>query len=274
MKMLKTLLTGLLLSTLTGCATSLDTPDGNRWVETPEMPEELLKDGHLKYVTHYIGRGDKEKRNYSMLYDTDRKMALWVAYPLCRYYMKSNTSRTDKWTYDPDIAEGKQANLSKGIKGYDRGHQIPSADRLVSATANRQTFYFTNATPQEKKLNQGVWQNLEEKVRKWAARTDTLYVVTGAIPDKRNKSARKYAYDSDGEKMEVPTAYYKALARIDRRTGKATTIAFKLDNEAFPPRDFMKAAISVAELEGIIGYTLFPTLDATDKETFDRTLWK
>ena len=60
---------------------------------------------------------------------------------------------------------------------------MPSADRL-SRVANIETFYYTNMTPQKAALNQGMWENLEEKVRVWARSMDTLYVVTGCQVDR------------------------------------------------------------------------------------------
>ena len=85
--------------------------------------------------------------------------------------------------YDPSINPIYQANLSRGYhgNGLDRGHQMPSADRTASKAENATTFYYTNMTPQNSTLNQGMRANLEGKIRVWSAQTDTLYVVTGAM---------------------------------------------------------------------------------------------
>ena len=144
-----------------------DTPDKpsvsyTHWMETPTITDAQLKAPNLKYVTHYFTNGSKQVRNYSFLYDTDLKMAYWVAYPLCNYYTHKGVSRTDDWGYDPAFSTSEQPNMTKGIAGYDRGHQCPSADRLVCREANAQTFYFTNMTPQIGKFNQQVWANLED----------------------------------------------------------------------------------------------------------------
>lgn len=250
------------------------TPSANyiHWTETPTITDAELSASNIKYVTHYITDGSKQVRNYSMLYNTDLKMAYWVAYPLCNYYTRKNVSRTDDWGFDPLFPESEQPNLSKGISGYDRGHQIPSADRLVSREANVQTFYYTNMTPQIGRLNQQVWANLEDRVRAWSSNIDTLYVVTGAMPSAVGSTSVKYTQDYTGTKMCVPAYYFKALCRIDRETGIAYTIAFKFDNQAYTG-SYMNAALSVAELEKMTGFTFFPGISSQYKQSYDAAKW-
>ena len=254
-----------------------DTPDKpsvsyTHWMETPTITDAQLKATNLKYVTHYFTNGSKQVRNYSFLYDTDLKMAYWVAYPLCNYYTHKGVSRTDDWGYDPAFSTSEQPNMTKGIAGYDRGHQCPSADRLVCREANAQTFYFTNMTPQIGKLNQQVWANLEDQLRAWSSNIDTLYVVTGAMPSAVGSTSIKYTNDVSKKKICVPAYYFKALCRIDRESGIAYTIAFKFDNQAFNGT-FMNAALSVAELEQMTGFNFFPGIDSKYKQSFDKAKW-
>lgn len=254
-----------------------DTPDKpsvsyTHWMETPTITDAQLKATNLKYVTHYFTNGSKQVRNYSFLYDTDLKMAYWVAYPLCNYYTHKGVSRTDDWGYDPAFSTSEQPNMTKGIAGYDRGHQCPSADRLVCREANAQTFYFTNMTPQIGKLNQQVWANLEDQLRAWSSNIDTLYVVTGAMPSAVGSTSIKYTNDVSKKKICVPAYYFKALCRIDRESGIAYTIAFKFDNQAFNGT-FMNAALSVAELEKMTGFTFFPGIDSKYKQSYDKAKW-
>lgn len=210
----------------------------------------------------------KSLRNYCLLYDTDLKFAYWVAYPLFADVIKKGTNRTNAWGYDPSISSSLQANLSSGFNGgavYDRGHQLPSADRICDAATNRTTFYYSNMTPQiGKKLNQSIWANLEDKVRGWVSGTDTLFVVTGAMPPQNGTIERQKG-------MAVPAYYFKALARQVNKT--FYTIAFKMDNKAYSGTDYMSTAISVEELEQLTGFTFFPTLDAQAKK-LDKSKWQ
>lgn len=169
----------------------------------------------IDFFTHSTTAGGKNSRNYSFCWDYKNLVARWVAYPLSKDNIGSG-QRTNEWGLDPFLPRDDQPVLFRGYaKGnngfYDRGHQVPSADRL-SRSANVQTFYGTNMTPQDKELNAGLWNSLELKVREWARETDTLYVVSGCVTE----GSCYYVLDNEGKKVTVPLAYYKALLRYDR----------------------------------------------------------
>ena len=254
-------------------STETPTPTYTHWTETPTITAQQLKD--YKYISHYFSDNGKQVRSYSMLYDTQLKMAYWVAYPLCNYYTAKNVKRTNAWAYDPSLSSEEQATMKRGLNGYDRGHQIPSADRLVTREANEQTFYYTNMTPQiGKGMNQHIWQKLETAVRGWSSNIDTLYVVTGAMPTTPENTTISYTQDNDGKQIAVPKYYFKALCRINRATGEAQTIAFKLDNRAYPNGEsYMNHTLSVAELERMTGFVFFPMIREQDKQTYDKSKW-
>lgn len=69
---------------------------------------------------------------------------------------------------DPDY-DGAQADHAdyKG-SGYSRGHLVPAGDMKWDSLAMVESFYFTNCIPQETKFNNGKWNQLEEKTRRWA----------------------------------------------------------------------------------------------------------
>lgn len=238
--------------------------------ETPVVTEEQLNT--YKYITHFDPE-NKAVRNYSLLYDTNLKIAYWVVYPLCNYYTQKNSGRTDNWGYDPEISSSLQANMNKGLgSGYDRGHQIPSADRLRSAAMNTTTFYFTNMTPQVSNMNQQIWANLENQVRSWMSGTDTLFVVTGAMPTTTTDKTINYTSDNSGKQVAVPKYYFKALAR--KISGTFYTIGFKIENRTgYSANGYMNCALSVADLEKETGFTFFPSIDAQAKATLDKSKW-
>ena len=254
-------------------STETPAPTYTHWTETPTITAQQLKD--YKYISHYFSDNGKQVRSYSMLYDTQLKMAYWVAYPLCNYYTAKNVKRTNAWAYDPSLSSEEQATMKRGLNGYDRGHQIPSADRLVTREANEQTFYYTNMTPQiGRGMNQHIWQKLETAVRGWSSNIDTLYVVTGAMPTTPENTTISYTQDNDGKQIAVPKYYLKALCRINRATGEAQTIAFKLDNRAYPNGEsYMNHTLSVAELERMTGFVFFPMIREQDKQAYDKSKW-
>lgn len=254
-----------------------------------EIPETFEKDG-LEFFTHSMTIGSTKTRNYSFYWDYDNLVAPWVAYPLCDWNI-GRGNRSDAWGLDPLLPHTGQPVLVNGSYrggGFSRGHQIPSADRVVNRMANVQTFYGTNMTPQNYNFNGGIWANLEEKVRAWArktgatAGTDTLYVVTGCFVGNNPRKVYDNEYhgyvtleeldnksvfiDHNSVSVAVPEYYFKALLRYK-------------DNEAVGHKGFMGCAfwfenadkygnkiskemsISLSKLEEKLGYKLFVNLE-------------
>ena len=239
------------------------------WMELPAV----AKSTGYAYIAHRTNLNGNDVRNYSMWYDTQNRLALWVAYPLYKDMM-GESGRTDEWAYDPKMPKRYQAELysSYGVDGYDRGHQLPSADRTATVLLNESTFYFTNMTPQNSALNQGVWGTLEGKVRNWADGCDTLYVVTGAVLPQ--SGSIKYLQDNRGEDVAVPDAYYKVLLRYsaaDASTnGGYSAIGFWFENRAYSGTAVTaEYARSIDEIESLTGFDFFTNLNETVEQTIE-----
>lgn len=227
------------------------------WMEMP-----VVKEGsNLRFVTHDMQLGSSRVRNYSFLLDTDAYIALWVAYPLNKALIGSG-SRSDTWGLDPKVPRDCQSVIFTAYKGgFQRGHQLPSADRY---TDNASTFYGTNMTPQRGVLNENAWASLEGMVRNWSYQFDTLYVVTGADIN----GSRETALDNDGKSVTVPVGYFKALLGyrksatigITGTTGGYTGIAFYFEHRYYEDSQIMKNAMTIDELEARLGYDFFPNL--------------
>ena len=224
-----------------------------KWLELPATDDE-----NLYFITHDMERGGKTVRNYSCYYSPDDRLSVWVAYPLNKGLI-GDGDRTDDWGYDPKVPLKLQATLFKGYKGgYDRGHQLPSADRLTPGI-NETTFYFTNMTPQLGSLNQNAWASLEGMVRDWSRSVDTLYVVTGADI----RGATEVAYDNNGAACTVPEGYFKALLGYKKGssigTGGYVGIAFYFEHRSYN-NDIMNQSMTIDELENRLGYDFFVNL--------------
>ena len=223
------------------------------WLELPAMDDDALG-----YFTHSFEMGGNRYRNYSFGWSQDDCVALWVAYPLCKLYTNGNVGRTNEWAYDPLLGELSAAPFGGYGEELARGHQLPSADRQCCREANAQTFYGTNMTPQLNEHNEGIWADLEGKVRGYAKTSDTTYVVTGVVLEGSARTTR----DSDGKAITVPAAYYKALLRYS----KSSTIsvwaaaAFYTEHRNYGNTPFRELSMSVDELEEIIGIDLFANL--------------
>ncbi len=225
------------------------------WLELPAMTSTPGYD----FFHHKMTFGGRTERNYSFYYSYSDLVSLWVAYPLVKAHSTNASGRTNEWGFDPLIPSNKQPVLFNAYRGsYDRGHQLPSADRTADRSMNVSTFYFTNMTPQNNTLNGGVWATLENKVRGWASSSDTLYVVTGCVVD----GSTAKAYDNSGKAVTVPTGYYKAFLRY----AKNSTLGF--DGYMAGAVYFNHTAsatgqvMSVDALETRLGMDFFPNLTA------------
>lgn len=233
------------------------------WMELPAMSAD---DGKT-FVSHPMTIGRIPTRNYSLYWDRENLVAQWVAYPLNAWSIGTG-DRTDRWGYDPLIPEEDQPRLYGGYRGgYQRGHQIASADRL-QYDANVQTFYFTNMTPQLGELNGQIWADLEGSVRSWARSSDTLYVVTGCVTE----GSTDVAYDNDGKAVTVPVGYFKALLRYSRSStigysGYAGA-AFYLEHRGYSEAHVTaEMSMSIDELEEMTGIDFFVNLPDAIGET-------
>lgn len=222
------------------------------WMELPQVTNASAWHAHTTIIRF------NRSRDYSFSYNEPCLVSDWVAYPLYADFAKNRVDRSNSnWEKDPFIS--KQSNVSSGgsyefsTKGYDRGHQIPSADRAGGAMTNQHTFYCSNVTPQLHEFNGGVWEKLERAVRDWSASSDTLYVVTGCIADNTCETVK----DHDGQAVAVPKAYYKALLRL--KGGNYIAAGFYLKHEN-TTKEYKEFAMSVKDLEAKTGMNFFVNL--------------
>lgn len=238
-----------------------------RWMELPAISS------GTDAFTHPMTVGSTRTRNYSFIWDYDNLIAPWVAYPLCKWNMKGSSGRTDAWALDPLLPADKQPVLTgayrEGNSGwYSRGHQIASADRQTSYSANSMTFYGTNMTPQiNNGFNGDIWATLEGKVRSWANSSDTLYVVTGCVIDYKDGETVKYALDNNGKKVTVPTAYYKVVLRYMKSStfgySGYSACAVWLDHKVYSSKAIDSSySMSVDDLEKKLDIDFFVNLPA------------
>ena len=253
-----------------GQGSGMPVPAG--WMELPDFDPAQF-DGRYDYYNHHMKVGKVQTRSYSYLWSYDDRVSLWVAYPLSNWNIGANYGRSDAWAFDPNFSASKQSDVSKGFSNgsdgrrYDRGHMLPSASRQGSYANNAQTFYGTNMTPQFYGFNQNIWADLEIKVRNWASKSDTLYVITGCQVD----GADSYVRDASANKVTIPVSYYKAVLRYKTSStigyGNYAGCAFFFDHDEYSSaskydRSISKSmAISISELEAKLGFRLFDALD-------------
>lgn len=225
------------------------------WLELPAMDNP-----DLGYYSHSFKMNGNTYRNYSFGWSQKDRVALWVAYPLCRFYTNGSVGRTGAWALDPLLEENSSAPFGGYAGNYARGHQIPSADRQCCYEANAQTFYGTNMTPQLNEHNEGIWSDLENRVRGYAKSSDTTYVVTGVIVSTSSKKEK----DSYGNSVTIPDAYFKVVLKYSPSStlGTWNAAAFYLKHREYSESIDKQHSMSVDQLEEMTGMDFFVNLPA------------
>ena len=247
-------------------STSTVTTLNKDWMEAPESPASL---GGKYLVTTRGTLNGKNVRNYSILYDPSRYASLWTAYVYCDAYHGSGTG--NGWSVNPQIPASQQSSCKSAYPSvdgvtYDRGHQIPNADRNADNSLQNQTYYWTNSTPQHSSFNQGIWNNLENQVRTLAAATDSVYVVTGPVYQTAggSETVRTFQNSSNDDKvLPIPNYYFKVLLKVKRSGGSitaASAIGFWFTHEAHSGENWQNFAVSVDEIERKTGFNFFANL--------------
>lgn len=244
-----------------------------------ELPAEVEREDY--YSTYHIC--DDGRRNYTVCYSSEHRCPVWVASPIHSSY-RGEATRSDSFIFDPTLPMDVQPLMRRSYGEFTRGHLVGSAERTSSELANRQTFYASNIAPQLQagfNASNGAWNNWERFADKQSC-ADTLYVVTGCIFDDYTDAsgvevkASTTINKNDGEKVGVPTAYYKVLLRTrSGKTGRSVMeckadelkcAAFVVGHYSAKGRKPTAAdMMSVEELEEITGFTFFANVPNAPK---------
>lgn len=210
-----------------------------------------------RIVTHTFSYNGKVLPNYTMLYDQNMHCALWEAFELGGDDYKDNgIGRTDAWGYDPAIPSDWQPNLSSAYKNsYTRGHAVASNYRKTTTDQNKQTFYYSNMTPQTSTLNSGNWNTLEQSIKSYSSSvggSSRLFVVTGPIFEDGYTTTT----DKNGLVCPVPTKYFKCLMLCKFSDGKMVSAqgAGYLYNHS---GDLSRQNVTIDTVEALAGFDFF-----------------
>lgn len=138
-----------------------------------------------QYVEHTVDYNNKEILNYALEWVEDKRHAAWVAFSFDSETSQKNVNRTNDWLPDPFVPTSPEESDHKS-DGFDKGHLCASEDRVYNRTANEQTFYYTNISPQMTSFNGGYWITFEKLLQTWARSGDYehIYVAKGGTMNK------------------------------------------------------------------------------------------
>jgi endonuclease G len=229
-------------------------------------PQENIE--HLEYPALLPNEKIISHSGYSFVYSEEHEQAKWIAYELTKEETNSLFERTDKFLTDPFVSTGTAENSDYADSGYDRGHLAPAADMGWSATAMKESFYFSNMSPQLPGFNRGVWKRLEELMRSWAIDNSAIYIVTGPLLTAGLPTI-------GGNLVSIPNYYYKVI--LDYTQPEIKAIGFILPN-ASSSSALNSFAVSIDEVETATGIDFFPGLPDEQENKLEKehctTCWQ
>lgn len=193
------------------------------------------------------------------------KQARWVGYFISRERLEGEhfKRRGIAFAEDERIAGGSAQDADYRNSGYDRGHLAPARDMAFSKETLRQSFLFSNISPQKPKFNRGKWSQLEQFAREKAMKMGKIIVITGPI-----FTGEKI--ETIGEnKVGVPTLFFKALLFYTEERVEA--IGFVMPNEKLK-EELDTYACSIDSMEEIAKIDVFSALPDELEETVEASL--
>lgn len=184
---------------------------------------------------------------YTVSYNPDWRIPNWVAYELTYDHVKGPVRRTNDFREDSLIMGIRPTLADYNGSGYARGHMAPAGDMKWDKQAMSESFLLSNICPQESRLNDGKWNNLENSIRKLAAKDSAIYIVCGPIVTS--------TYYTIGEHhLVVPDAFFKVLCK--KRNGNYQAIGFIMPNQNIKGSIF-DYAVPVDKVEEVTGIDFF-----------------
>lgn len=164
------------------------------------------------------------RSQYVISYNKERRSPNWVAWSLDTSQI-GDSGRSNKFEEDQELEDllskngggfhAVQANEYKR-SCFERGHQIPSADRTDSSEDNQLVFMMSNMVPQTPYLNQIIWNHLEQYTRELVrSGGKKAYVIDGPIYD------QDFGKIGPNRDIPVPSKEFKIIYLLDANQSPA-----------------------------------------------------
>lgn len=140
---------------------------GNNYtVPLPKLRSDLAQD--ISPLT--TGNTVLDYTHFSIVMSKSRRLAFYTAVNINGEQLVDLQRNAEKWYFDPRIDRIYQCGPELyDNNDFDRGHLVRRLDPVwgeLAQKANKDTFHFTNCSPQHKDLNQKTWLDLEEYILK------------------------------------------------------------------------------------------------------------
>ena len=201
---------------------------------------------------------------YTLNYNEEHEVANWVSYELDHKRLQNCASRKDSFRPDPEVSTGSATDDDYRGSGFDRGHLAPAGDMKFSKEAMKDTFFFSNMTPQPANFNRGKWAQLENLMRAWGSKYNKIWIVTGPILRADLPAIGK------SNKVSIPTDYFKVIVRQSGSSYEG--MAFIMPTTV-PSQDLKSYVVSIDEVEEATGFDFFSFANESAEKKSDITKW-
>jgi len=208
---------------------------------------------------------------YTLSYVEKYELAEWTAYMLNKdLLIKPNVDRFQNFIPDYNVSTRSSFYSDYANSGYNRGHLVPAGDMAFDTVAMRESFYMSNITPQHRAFNNGIWKELEENIRDWTYKSETLYIITGPV------LTNPITTIGIENRVTVPSAFYKVI--MDYSSPEKKGIAFIIPNE-LSVRRLEEYMCTIDDVERATGLDFFnEMINDVEEEKLesiaDKNLWK
>jgi len=216
--------------------------DARLWTRDIDLPLPLTdRDEQILY-----------RKAYVVSYNKSTLQPNYVAWHLTADHTDGSAPRPQTaWHDDPEVPQPRAYYSDYRGTGWDRGHLCPAGDNKWDETAMYESFLMTNASPQHKAFNSGIWNQIEQSCRLWARRHGDLFIVCGPIFLNQD-------HDTIGaHRIPVPEAFFKVVACPSANPPMGIGFICR-NNEGQRKKDHY--VNTIAEVERITGITFFPHL--------------
>jgi endonuclease G len=206
-----------------------------------------------------------KKKFYTLNYNEDHEVANWVSYELDQARLQNCVKRKNSFRPDPAVSTGSSSDEDYRGSGFDRGHLVPAGDMKFSAEAMKDTFFFSNMTPQPPKFNQGQWGKLENLIRSWGAKYGKIWIVSGPI------LRDNLPFIGKKNRVSVPEEYFKVIIRQNGSSFEG--IGFVMGTDV-PHRNLDQYVKTIDEVEELSSFDFFKNIPRAQEERVERTVNK
>lgn len=172
--------------------------------------------------------------NYSLQLSASRKFPFYTASNIDGELFQKAT-RAPSWKKDERAMEyqwGKELYTDSEKSDFDKGHMTKREDVQWGETpslaqiAATSTFFYSNAVPQHKELNQEIWKSLEDYVLHTETRKKSLKVCvfTGPI---LNDNDPPFVTEVQGETVLIPIVFWKVIV-YPKENGSLHRVGFMM----------------------------------------------